>query len=123
MASEPWPNMSVRLPALVALVAISLNSAAESAADWAGLLFRVTNPLLFIFGKPLEQIATDAIDEILAFLEVDAPTLEAELGIGRKENLASRWLGFGFDLPLPSYRCLRRFNIRVWWSATFFYLR
>ena len=33
MASEPWPNMSVRLTALVALVAISLNSAAESAAD------------------------------------------------------------------------------------------
>lgn len=78
-------------------------NAAESAADWAGLLFRITNPLLSIFGKAVSAITDPLIADILTFLGVTEEQLEADLGLGSNKNLASRWLGFGFDLPLPKH--------------------
>ena len=78
-------------------------NAAEAAADWAGFLFRITNPLLSIFGTPVSDIVTNVIADILTQLGVTATQLETDLGLGSKKNLASRWLGFGFDLPLTKH--------------------
>ena len=78
-------------------------NAAEAAADWAGLLFRLTNPLLSIFGKAVSSITDPLIADILTFLGVSDVQLEADLGLGSNTNLASRWCGFGFDLPLPKH--------------------
>ena len=78
-------------------------NAAEAAVDWAGLLLRITNPLLSIFGTAVSTITEPLIDDILTFLGVSDIDLENDLGLGSHKNLASRWLGFGFDLPLPKH--------------------
>ena len=78
-------------------------NAAEAAADWAGFLFRITNPLLSIFGTAVEDIVTDVIGDILTQLGVTAGQLETDLGLGDNQNLASRWLGFEMKLPLPKH--------------------
>ena len=78
-------------------------NAAEAAADWAGFLFRITNPLLSIFGTAVSSIVTDVIGDILTQLGVTAGQLETDLGLGDNQNLASRWCGFELKLPMPKH--------------------
>ncbi len=78
-------------------------NAAEAAADWVGLISRVTNPLLVLFTTAVSDITSTVLATILAQIGKTAPELEAELGLGSNKNLAGRWCGFGFDLPLPKH--------------------
>jgi len=78
-------------------------NAAEAAADWVETLFQVTNPLLQLFTTLLSDITTNVLSEILTLIGKTEAELEAELGLGDNKNLAGRWCGFGFDLPLPKH--------------------
>jgi hypothetical protein len=78
-------------------------NAAEAAADWVDLLFQATTPLLKIFTTLVRDITTNVLSEILTQIGKTEAELEAELGLGKKENLASRWLGFEMKFPMPKH--------------------
>lgn len=78
-------------------------NAFESAVDMASLIFQLTNPLLVLFAKAISGITTSVLSEILTLINKTDTELETELGLGSNKNLAGRWCGFGFDLPLPKH--------------------